>query len=81
MIAEFERAMDEGSASCTTAADCACYPGGIGQRSGCGGVTGRETAARLGEIAQRYLAAGCRHTQLCAPWACAPRCESGSCVR
>ena len=40
-----------------------------------------ELKFQLDEIAGRYLSAGCQHTQQCAAWECAPRCDNGSCVR
>jgi len=77
---EFARALAAAPGSCRIDGDCACYPGGIGEASGCGGVTDAITARALDAIAGRYLAAGCDHTVQCAPWICMPRCVDGTCA-
>lgn len=80
-IAEFARVLGAASGACTTAADCGCYPGGVGGASACGGVTDARTADRLRAIADRFHAEGCDGTIQCAPWICAPKCENARCVR
>jgi hypothetical protein len=81
LIDEYTRAIDGADLSCRTDADCGCYGGGIGDRSGCGGVAARVSVERLGEIADRYFAAGCRHTLQCGPWACEPTCVEARCQK
>lgn len=81
MTEEFARTLREGHARCHEDADCACYPGGVGEASGCGGVTDMDTAAALYRVATRFRAAGCPNTQECAAWECRPTCQQGRCVR
>ena len=78
---EFARTLREGHGRCHEDADCACYPGGVGEAAGCGGVTDMDTAAALYRIATGFRGAGCRNTRDCAPWECHPTCQQGQCVR
>jgi hypothetical protein len=80
-VAEFARTLKSASGACRIDADCACYPGGIGEASGCGDVTDAASASALKAVASRYLQAGCQHTVQCAPWLCAPKCRKGFCLR
>lgn len=77
--AQYTNALRAGSDECNADGDCACYQGGIGGASGCGGVLNRESVAKLDEIGKRFRDMKCPHTQLCAAWACQPRCAQGHC--
>jgi hypothetical protein len=79
--AKFRVTLDKHSGSCTTAADCGCYPGGIDRRSGCGGVTDKATAERLQKIADDFHQMKCKLQAHCAAWQCAPKCSDGKCVQ
>ncbi|MCA9619855.1 MAG: hypothetical protein KC731_12610 [Myxococcales bacterium] len=67
--------------SCTSDADCGCYPAIID----CGGVLRKEVAAQLGALADRRQKESCGYRNRagqqfnCAPWQCSPRCLSGAC--
>lgn len=78
-IAQFEVALKAAPGACSAAADCACYPGGVGKLSGCGGVTDKVTANKLQTIASAYRKDGCSPTVNCAPRLCQPRCDDGKC--
>ncbi len=77
--AQYGIAIDKGETNCTTDADCGCYQGGIGRKSGCGGVLNKDSVAKLAKIAKEFHADGCKLTQQCAAWACQPKCDNGTC--
>ncbi len=79
-IAQFEQKLKNAAGTCQSAADCDCYPGGLGRKSGCGGVTDKATAKTLHDLAAEFRKDGCTVTQNCAARACQPRCEAGKCV-
>ncbi|MEZ4225119.1 MAG: hypothetical protein R3B13_29475 [Polyangiaceae bacterium] len=79
--AKYAAALDQGKTDCQTDADCGCYQGGIGRRSGCGGVLNLESLKTLAPSSKAFHDDGCRHTQNCAPWACMPKCRAGTCVK
>lgn len=79
LIAEVTEVLNGGSTECSETADCGCYSGGMGPRSGCGGVANRATLDLLGPIAVRFRATECYPTVNCAPWSCTPICEDGQC--
>lgn len=79
LIAEVTEVLDGGSTECSETADCGCYGGGMGPRSGCGGVANQATLDRLDPIATRFRATECYPTVNCAPWSCMPTCEDGQC--
>jgi hypothetical protein len=81
VIDEFAKTLARAPGTCAADDDCACYPGGVGEASGCGGVTDAKTATALHAISGRFLAAGCHHTVNCAPWMCDPKCADGRCSR
>jgi len=80
-IGEFTKTLESAPGTCAANSGCACYPGGVGEASGCGGVTDAATVKTLDEIAGKYLAAGCNRTVDCAPWMCDPKCVGGRCSR
>ena len=65
--------------ACRTNADCGCY-NPVSRKSGCGGITDRETAKKLGELEAEFHRAKCPWWFQCAPWACMPVCAAGRCV-
>jgi hypothetical protein len=77
----YDQAIESGSTACKTDADCGCYQGGIGDKSGCGGVLNRASVKKLDDIAKEFHDMKCKITQDCAAWACRPHCEAGACVR
>ncbi|MBK7584717.1 MAG: hypothetical protein IPI67_31585 [Myxococcales bacterium] len=79
--AQYEKAIDEGKTDCKTDADCGCYQGGVGRKSGCGGVLNQQSLVPLSRIAKEFHDRGCKHTQQCAAWACQPKCDQGHCRR
>ncbi len=79
-IADYERVLAEAPPKCGHDGDCACYPGGVSDQKGCGGVDHRSKASRLAAARDRYTGAGCRSTIHCAGWSCQPVCNNGSCV-
>ena len=66
--------------TCTTAADCACFNGGIEKAHGCGGVTDRATAEALEQVRADFAKAQCKSGIDCGAWACAPKCAAGRCT-
>lgn len=78
MIAEVTEILESGSTDCTETSDCGCYNGGMGPRSGCGGVANQATLDRLAPLAARFQASDCP-TVDCAAWRCTPACEVGHC--
>lgn len=79
LITEVTDVLDSGSTQCSETADCGCYGGGMGPRSGCGGIANQATLDRLAPIATRFRATECYPTVNCAPWSCMPTCEDGQC--
>jgi hypothetical protein len=79
LIAEYGARIDRASKTCTVDTDCGCYQGGIGPKSGCGGIADSVTTADLDAIHKRYFDAGCDHTHQCGPWVCEPVCNQGTC--
>ena len=77
--AQYTNAIEKGKTDCKTDSDCGCYQGGLGRRSGCGGVLNKESLVELSRIEAEFRKDGCKHTQQCAPWACQPKCENGHC--
>jgi hypothetical protein len=78
---DFDDAVDAPSAlACSADTDCGCYPGGVSQKHGCGGIANK-TAVRAAEmLAAEMSAAGCHTGIACAAWSCTPRCKGGRCV-
>jgi hypothetical protein len=77
----FEQALaSSGAGTCTTDTDCRCFPGGVSQKHGCGGVTDTKTTEKLTSVANDYLAAGCTSGIDCAAWMCTPSCQGGKCT-
>lgn len=81
IIKAYTDALERASLDCKTDADCGCYSGGLGPRSGCGGVVNRATLIKLQQLWLRFRDKGCRYTRQCAPRSCIPRCHQGQCVR
>ncbi len=79
LAAQYGNAIDKGETNCATDADCGCYQGGIGRKSGCGGVLNKASVAELAKIAKEFRNDGCKLTQNCAAWACQPKCDNGTC--
>ena len=79
--AQYTAAIRKGSDVCSVDADCGCYQGGIGEKSGCGGVLNEKSVAELDAIARRFHDMKCDTTVDCAAWACTPRCLEGHCRR
>ncbi len=77
----YDQAIESGSTACQTDADCGCYQGGIGDKSGCGGVLNKESVKKLDAIAKEFHEMDCKISRHCAAWACQPRCEAGACKR
>jgi hypothetical protein len=75
----FQQVLDQGTGPCSHSDDCACY-NPVSAGAGCGGVTDAPTAVRLAELEREFHARDCPWPHQCAPWACAPRCDSGRCV-
>lgn len=77
--AQFDKALASADAGCQADTDCDCYPGGVTNKAGCGGVTSAAVAKELHRIAGEFNADGCDLVQQCAPQLCEPRCVKGSC--
>ena len=76
---QFEKVLAEGSLECEKDEDCGTYRAGVGHN--CGGVTGRQTAEKLAEIAKEFFDIDCRYTVNCAPRASFHgECRSGVCL-
>jgi hypothetical protein len=80
LAVDFARRLDGAAGTCQKDADCACYPGGTGERAGCGGITDRTSADALQAIAKQFRIAHCPYARQCAPWTCTPRCRDGRCA-
>jgi hypothetical protein len=77
----FEQALAASSAgTCAADTDCRCFPGGVSQKHGCGGVTDSKTSEKLASIAGDYMKDGCKSGIDCAAWMCTPSCQSGKCT-
>lgn len=66
--------------TCSTDADCKCFPGGVSEKHGCGGVTDGKTAATLDDLAKSHRDAKCKSGIACAAWVCSPSCQAGKCT-
>jgi hypothetical protein len=79
-VAEYDRVLAEPSRACAADKECGCFPGGVSDRSSCGGVEHQEKVRRLEATRDRFAAAGCRSGIDCAPRLCQPVCRDGACV-
>ena len=80
-VETFEAALSSSSAgTCTTDADCRCYPGGVSKKHGCGGISDAKTTEKLVSIANDYRNAGCKSGIDCAASMCLPSCKAGRCT-
>lgn len=79
--AAWDAALDRASYACKNDNDCACYNGGISERSGCGGVAAAASAAELERLRAEYQKSCTPGGLDCAPGECKPRCEQGRCVK
>lgn len=78
IAARFRFEVAAGSGACTSSSECACFnPVAFGV--GCGGVTGKASAARLSAIEAEFRAAGCPWPTQCAAQMCLPVCRAGRC--
>ena len=77
-VAEYDALVAAGGA-CSTDADCECFNGGVSQKTPCGGVTDKITAAKLGKLISDYETAHC-DSLMCAASICKPMCKSSHCV-
>lgn len=77
----YDQAIASGSTSCKSDADCGCYQGGIGEKSGCGGVLNKESVKKLDAIAKEFHDMHCKISRNCAAWKCRPHCQAGACER
>jgi hypothetical protein len=76
---QFDRVLSKGSRACEKDEDCGTYRAGVGMN--CGGVTGKETADKLAEIAKKFFDLDCQYTVNCAPRAAFHgECKYGMCV-
>jgi len=77
----FEEALASANAgTCTTDADCRCFPGGVSKKHGCGGISDAKTTEKLVSIANDYRNAGCKSGIDCAASMCLPSCKAGRCT-
>ncbi len=77
--ARFDDTLARASGACHGAADCECYPGGLGANPSCGGVTDKQTAAALFAIRDQVAQASCPMPIQCAASVCRPSCDHGRC--
>ena len=77
--AKFDDTLARASGACRSAADCECYPGGLGANPSCGGVTDKQTAKALFAIRDQVAQASCAMPIQCAASVCHPICERGRC--
>lgn len=77
----FEETLSASAAgTCSTDADCKCFPGGVSKKHGCGGITDVKTGEKLVSIASDYMKAGCKSGIDCAAMVCMPACREGRCT-
>jgi hypothetical protein len=78
VVASYESLVAAGGA-CKTDTDCACFNGGVSQKTPCGGVTDKATAAKLEASIKDYESGHC-NALMCAAMMCTPSCSAGHCV-
>lgn len=78
--AAFDKELETMDRSCQSDADCVCYPGGVSEKAGCGGVTNKASAEKLYELSRQFHDDGCRHVLQCAPRPCKTKCDAGQCI-
>jgi hypothetical protein len=77
--ARFDDVLAHAGGVCHGGPDCACYPGGLGANPTCGGVTDKDTAAKLFAIRDLVARAHCPMPIQCAASICHAICERGRC--
>jgi len=77
-ISSYDALVASGGA-CKTDADCACFNGGVSQKTPCGGVTDKATEAKLEPLITAYQNGHC-NALMCAASMCMPKCSAGRCA-
>ncbi len=77
--ARFDKVRTAGSGVCKKNRDCGCY-NPVSIKSGCGGVTDKETSDLLHDLQNEFHLAGCDWPAQCRAWICNPVCDRGHCI-
>jgi hypothetical protein len=77
-VASYDALVAAGGA-CASDADCLCFNGGVSQKTPCGGVTDKASAAKLDKLVGDYESGHC-DSLMCAAQICTPSCNAGKCV-
>ncbi len=77
--AQFDIELAKNLNSCSTDAECDCFPGGVTDKAGCGGVRSKASAKKLHDINAEFGKMKCKLAQECGAQECKPKCDNGQC--